>query len=883
MQHPFADVLPLRQGRGPRPWHLRERRRQPRLGPPVSSVEYCRGDPVRAVPVHLPRGDGQCLNLLMTAGPLRDGDDQPVGCIMSLTDVTERTRAEDALLESQARFERMAESNIIGIVSADAQAIRAANDAFLDIVGYTRDDLRGGHIRLESLNPREYRAALDEKFRELAGSGNVTPFEQEFVRKDGSRVPVLIGAILSDAEPFRWVGFIVDLAWRKSTEEELKDTKEHLEVRVRERTAELAEINRALEFEIAERERTEQALRQSRAEYQALLESAPDAIVSVDRNGIIALVNGQTEKMFGYARDELMGEPVETLLPTRFRNLHVQHRLDYASNPTTRPMGIGLALAGRRKDGTEFPVEISLSPVFMPEGVLTTSIIRDVTERRQAEESLARQTRRLQEQANLIELAHDTIIVRDMDNRIVFWNHGAEETYGWTKDQAIGQVTHEFLQTLFTASREQVDATLIEQGQWEGELVHSTRDGRRIVVASRQVLERDERNQPRAILEINRDITERRRAEEQLSESETRFRTLVEQVQDYAIFGLDTEGRVVSWNTGAERVYGYRAEEILGEHVSRFYLPQDVAGGKLQRELTMAATEGSYQEVGERIRKDGSRYWADVLITALREPNGDLRGFAKVTRDITRRKQAEEKIQKLNRELEQRVSELGAVNQELEAFSYSVSHDLRAPLRAIAGFSQALVEDYADVLDDQGKDYTRRIHAATQRLTQLIDDMLTLSRVTRTEMERDAVVDLSGLARSVAAQWQATYPERQVTWSIAPGLVARGDPRLVRVALENLIGNAWKFTSKAPEARIEFGQAGTEAGRPIYFVRDNGAGFDMAYADKLFGPFQRLHAVTEFPGTGIGLATVQRIVRRHGGRAWAEAAVGQGATFYFTL
>jgi signal transduction histidine kinase len=243
--------------------------------------------------------------------------------------------------------------------------------------------------------------------------------------------------------------------------------------------------------------------------------------------------------------------------------------------------------------------------------------------------------------------------------------------------------------------------------------------------------------------------------------------------------------------------------------------------------------------------------------------------------------QLQESYANLEQKVEERTAALAAVNQELEAFSYSVSHDLRAPLRSIDGFSQALLEDYEAKLDTQGKDYLQRVRSASQRMGQLIDDMLNLSRVTRTEIRRETV-DLSALAHTVAAGLQKAQPQRDATFVIAEGLVANGDEGLLRVALENLLGNAWKFTGKRPDTRIEFGaieQNGTKA----YMVRDNGAGFDMAYADKLFKTFQRLHEVAEFEGTGIGLATVQRIIRRHGGSVWAEGAVDQGATFYFTL
>jgi PAS domain S-box-containing protein len=373
---------------------------------------------------------------------------------------------------------------------------------------------------------------------------------------------------------------------------------------------------------------------------------------------------------------------------------------------------------------------------------------------------------------------------------------------------------------------------------------------------------------------VFRDITERQRATEALRQSEERFRLMVENVKDYAILMLDPQGRVASWNEGAQRIKGYGAREIIGQHFSRFYPPEEIARGKLEKQLRVAAAEGRLEDEGWRVRKDGSRFWANVVVTALRDESGALRGFGTVTRDITERKQAEQS-------LADRSVQLEAANKELESFAYSVSHDLRAPLRSIDGFSQILLEDFAEQLGSEGQRSLTRIRLATQRMGHLIDDLLKLSQVTRAEIRKEHV-DLSSLVRHVAAEVQEREPERRVAVDIAEGVCVEGDPRLLGVVLENLIGNAFKFTAKKAEPKIEFG-IGQDGGGPLYFVRDNGAGFDMNYAGKLFGAFQRLHSAEEFRGTGIGLATVQRIIHRHGGRIWAEAAVDQGATFYFTL
>ncbi|MBI1993892.1 MAG: MASE1 domain-containing protein [Deltaproteobacteria bacterium] len=378
------------------------------------------------------------------------------------------------------------------------------------------------------------------------------------------------------------------------------------------------------------------------------------------------------------------------------------------------------------------------------------------------------------------------------------------------------------------------------------------------------------------------EILERRRVEEILQASERRLAGILDIAAD-AIISVDGAQRIRLFNQGAEKIFGYAAEEVLGRPLGML-LPERFVEAHHRHIQEFAAVPETARRMGERReifgrRKDGREFPAEASISKL-----DLSGqtaFTVILRDITGRRGAEEEIHRLNENLKRRAVELEAVNRELESFSYSVSHDLRAPVRRIEGFSSSLLEEYEKQLGEKGRDYLRRIRASCEQMARLIEDLLQLSRVTRSKMHREPV-DLSALARQITVELQKSDPGRRIQSVIGEGLVASGDARLLRVALENLLVNAWKFTGKRDDPRIEFGVVQMN-GQPIYYVRDNGVGFDMAYADRLFGAFQRLHEETEFPGTGIGLATVQRIIHRHGGRVWAESAVGQGATFYFTL
>ena len=375
----------------------------------------------------------------------------------------------------------------------------------------------------------------------------------------------------------------------------------------------------------------------------------------------------------------------------------------------------------------------------------------EIAERKRAEEVL-------REQASLLNLTHDAICVRDMDGVVSYWNRGAQEFYGWTGEDAAGKCMHDVLRTVFPAPLAEINAELLRNGRWEGDLVHTRRDGTKLIVASRWALQQHESGSPTAVLEINNDITERKRAEEELR-----------QVND------ELERRVVERTIGLE-----------------------------------------------------------------------------------------------------------AANKELEAFAYSVSHDLRAPLRHMAGYGELLQQNASSVLDEKSRRYVTMILDSAKRMGTLIDDLLDFSRVGRADIQK-TTVSLEQVVKEALSEIRHETDGRNIVWRIGALPDVIGDRSLLRLVLVNLISNAVKFTRTCAQAEIEIGSADGKKDEVVVFIGDNGVGFDMKYANKLFGVFQRLHRTEEFEGTGIGLATVQRIVNRHGGRVWAEGLVNRGATFYFSV
>ena len=388
------------------------------------------------------------------------------------------------------------------------------------------------------------------------------------------------------------------------------------------------------------------------------------------------------------------------------------------------------------------------------------------------------------------------------------------------------------------------------------------------------------------------DLTAQRAAEAQsaaaheaLRVSEGRLRALVDNAP-IGIEELTLSGELVQVNPRMCEITGYTADELRSLRIQDITHPGDLDADLAHMQRLRSGEIDSFSLEKRDLRKDGGVVWVEASRAVVRDPDGNPLLFVGAVRDISGQRQAEAEVQTLNADLEARVerrtTDLAQANKDLEAFGYSVSHDLRAPLRALSGYAEALLEEYGDGLGETGRGYAERIQAASERMATLIDDLLQLAQVSRSQMHLRPV-DLSAEVTAVVGEFESTDPSRRIRISIQDGVQATADRGLIRTVLQNLVENAWKFTARREDAIIEFGTMAADEAEICCFVRDNGAGFDPAHAAKLFQPFQRLHADTDFAGTGIGLASVQRIIERHGGRIWAQGAVDAGATFYFTL
>ncbi len=478
----------------------------------------------------------------------------------------------------------------------------------------------------------------------------------------------------------------------------------------------------------------------------SLLNFAPDAMVVVSKEGIIIIVNNETEKLFGYNRNELLGKELEILLPQSMIEKHKKHRTTYFHSPKVREMGVGLELFGKKKDGTEFPVEISLSPFETENGIVAISAIRDITERKLAEIERVKAQKRIEKLLNFIP---DAIVAVDMKGIIVFINHQTEKFFGYAKNELIGK-----------------------------ELSFLIPD---------------------------------------------------------------------------------RFKNIHEKHISSYSQSPKV------REM------GAGLELFGK-RKDGTEFPTEISLNPFETDEGTI--VISTIRDTTNRKKAEKMIQ-------ERTDQLEAVNKELESFSYTVSHDLRAPARHISGFLDILKKNIGATLDEKNLRYFNLIKEATNEMGQLIDELLTFSRTAKADISKTKL-SLNNIVKEVIERMGYNNESKMVEWIIEDLPEVKADQSLLRIVFDNLISNALKFTSQKNKPVIKIGSENIKGYNNI-FIKDNGVGFDMKYYNKLFGVFQRLHNIEDFPGTGIGLATVKKIIAKHSGNVWAEGIEGEGATFFFSL
>ncbi|MCF2144829.1 MAG: PAS domain S-box protein [Candidatus Heimdallarchaeota archaeon] len=514
---------------------------------------------------------------------------------------------------------------------------------------------------------------------------------------------------------------------------------------------------------------------------------------------------------------------------------------------------------------------------IMPQQIIT---IQDITEYKNV---LNRLHNSEEIYRSIVENSVEGMIIVDENYRFIFVNDEMAKILKSTREELIGRDFREFI----TGESLEIVSDRYKRRQrgedvpkrYEIEVTGTDGEKRRILLSS--TIYHDSEGNVRTI-SLLLDITEKKKAEEKLLQSEKKFRLIFENSLD-AIFWADAETEtIINCNKAAEKLLERKREEIIGK-AQTFLHPQSKK--KFYSEMFHRHLEegGEIEDEGEVETKTGKII--PVKVTATIVHVGGKSIIQGIFKDITKQKRAEEQLRKLNEELEQRVLErthqLQELNKELEAFAYSVSHDLRAPLRSISGFSRIVIDEWSDQLNEKGRDYLHRIENASIQMEKLINGLLGLSRLTRTELHFSEV-DLSTIAKQHLAKLQQEEPKRNVKTNVEEGIKVHGDKQLLEIMLWNLLENAWKFTKNKTPAEITFGKEQKD-GKTIYYVRDNGAGFNMNYKEKLFQVFQRLHSTKEFPGIGIGLANVQRIVKKHGGEIWAESKEGEGTTFYFSL
>jgi PAS domain S-box-containing protein len=782
------------------------------------------------------RKDGSTVWGQLSSNWFHDADGRPLYAVGIIQDITERKRMEEALRESEAKFAKAFHATPTWLVISTVHDGRfiEMNEAFERICGYGRQEV----IDRTALdldiweNGEDRKRVTDTLLRE----GKVRDLEANFKGKTGK---IFAGLI----------------------------------------SAELVEINGeqcmlTLVNDITARKRAEEALRESEERFRRLYSETPAMLHSIDQGGRLLSVSNHWLEVLGYERSEVIGRKSTEFLTEASRRYAEEVVLPaYFRTGLCKDVPYQFVTKGGAT------IDVLLSATAERDGcgevIRSMAVMTDVTERKRAEDAL----RESEEKFSKAFRATPTILVIATlaEGRYIEVNEAFERAFGYRREEAIGRTSRELDIWEDPADRDRYCRPIREGGPVRDmEIGLRGKGGKALVgLVSGEVIEL---NGEQCLLSLVNDITARRTAEEALRESEEKFSKAFRANPSPLTITTLTEGRFIEVNEAFERVFGYGAEEAIGHSSLELNIWQYTQDRERIIRVLRDKERVCNEEVTFRDRNGKAviaRYSAELI---------DLRGepcVLSLVDDITARKQLEEEVEVLHTDLACRAAELVSANRELETFSHTVSHDLRSPLTGIVGYSEFLLEYYGERLDEQCRGFLEHIHNAGLRMGHLINALLDFSRLTRGEVKREAV-DLSGLAQEIAIELRLEAPERPATFRIAEGITVSGDSRLLRAVLQNLLGNAWKYTARNDAAAIEFGVV-QEAGAPVYFVRDNGVGFDMSQAERLFVPFQRLHDENEFTGSGIGLATVERIIRRHGGRIWAEGEPGKGACFYFTI
>jgi PAS domain S-box-containing protein len=618
----------------------------------------------------------------------------------------------------------------------------------------------------------------------------------------------------------------------------------------------------------------------------AIVESSDDAIISKDLSGTISSWNKAAERIFGYKASEVIGGPISIIIPPD----RGQEELEILRRIAAGQRIKHFETVRLRKDGEPVEVSVTVSPLIKNGKIIGASkVARDITRQKAIERDLERQRAQLELTLKSI---GDGVIVSDINSRVTFINPVGEALTGWKVDQACGQPLEVVFNIVNERTRRRVENPAnraLREGIIVGLANHTlliAKDGAHYAIEDSAAPIRDKAGDAFGVVLVFRDASGARAAED----FRARLAAIV-QSSDDAIVGKDLTGRITSWNPGAARLFGYSAEEAIGRPITMLIPPERLTE---ESDILERLRRGERVEHFETVRltKDRRSVRVSLTISPIRDAEGTIVGASKIARDITEQTrtarelaEARESLKKYSEELEktvaERTAELKAAYRELEAFAYTVAHDLQSPLRRIGGLLTILKQDLGSELEGRNGEVLHKIIRGVDRMDALVRDLLKLSKVGAHLLRREDV-NLGALLEQVIAELKPHTQGRQVEWQIGPLPVVRCDAGLMRQVFVNLLSNALKYTRPRPTAIIDIGQTTVDS-RLAFYVSDNGVGFDMKLAEKIFTPFHRFHTDPQFEGSGIGLATVDRIIRRHGGQIWAEAEPDRGARFYFTV